>query len=164
MTVEHIVHLAQQFAQAQKQWHFHILTPDCMLNTKKQYALILENVTDQQVHAVYADQPYMGVGQTLVQLLHGNDVLRDRGDELSVPPSPQVSKLLKRAQELSLQGLFWHHHMLFPGCQFNKHSDKWVIIFEDPATQELIESISEQEPKGDLQHIEALFYAQTAGH
>ena len=50
--------------------------------------------------------------------------------------------------------------MLFPGCKYNKHGDKWVIVFEDMEKGEIIESISEDEPKSDLQHIEGLFYSQ----
>ena len=50
--------------------------------------------------------------------------------------------------------------MLFPYCKFNKNKGKWTIIFEDKEKNEIIESITDTEPKTDLQYIEALFYSQ----
>lgn len=50
--------------------------------------------------------------------------------------------------------------MLFPNCMFNKNKDKWAIIFEDQERNEIIESVTDKEPKTDLQYIESLFYSQ----
>jgi hypothetical protein len=43
---------------------------------------------------------------------------------------------------------------------FNNSKGKWTIIFEDQENNEVIESVTKDEPKSDLQHIEKLFYAQ----
>jgi len=160
MNVEGIRVLARQFSQAGKAWHFHILTPDCMLNDTGMYALILENTTDHTEQAVYSEEPYMGIGEELVKLLHGSDVVRAESDSNPIPPSAQVSEMLVRAKALSAKGIFWHHHMLFPGCKYNTHGNNYVLIFEDAETGKKLESISESEPKADLQYIESLFYAQ----
>jgi len=109
---------------------------------------------------VCSDEPYLGVGRELVKLLHGDDVVKDEPEENIVPPSEQVGRLLVRAKQLTEKEKFWHHHMLFPGCKYNKHGNKWVIVFEDQEQGKIIESVSENEPKSDLQHIERLFYNQ----
>jgi hypothetical protein len=160
-TISQIKKKAKQLASAGKNWHFHILTPECQLNDKKSYALILENATDDEVLVCYSDEPYMDIGKELVKLLHGEDVVKDKNQQTEVTePSPQVQEILKRAQQLNAAGKSWHHHLLFPGCRFNNHPDKWVIIFEDKEAGEIIESVSDNEPKEDLQHIETLFYQQ----
>ncbi len=160
MTSDDIMALAKKIAEQKKKWHFHILTPECQLNDSNKYALVLENVTDRKEYVVYSEEPYMSIGQELVKLLHGDDVVKDKEEEKNTPPSQKVVQLLERAKDLAQKGIFWHHHMLFPGCKYNKHSNKWVIVFEDPEKREIIESISGDEPKSDLQHIEGLFYSQ----
>lgn len=71
-----------------------------------------------------------------------------------------IIQMGQKAKQLNKSGKAWHHHMLFPGCMFNKHVGKYVIVFENKKAGEIIESISDDEPKGDLQHIETLFYKQ----
>lgn len=160
MTVEEIKKLAEQFSKTGKKWHFHILTPECQLNDTGKYTLVLENTSDNQEHSVLSDEPYMNIGQELVKLLHGDDVIKNEKETKPSEPSESVKKLLNRAKELMAKGQFWHHHMLFPGCKYNQHDNKWVIVFEEKEKGEIIESVTETEPKGDLQHIEALFYSQ----
>ena len=161
ITIDQLKTKAQEFAQDHKKWHFHILTPGCQLNDTDRYALVLENTTDGESFACFSDEPYMGVGKELVKLLHGDDVVKeDSGEEKSLEPSEQVKKILEKAGQLRAEGKPWHHHMLFPGCKYNKYGDKWVIIFEDKEAGEIIEAISDDEPKSDLEHIETLFYQQ----
>jgi len=159
-TIEEIKKTAQEYAANGIKWHFHILTPECTLNTTKEYALILENASNDTMCVCYSATPYMTIGKELVQLLHGKDVIKETKEQKELPPSPKVEKLIQRAKELIEKGVFWHHHMLFPYCAFNKQKGKWAILFEDKENNEVIESISETEPKSDLQHIEALFYSQ----
>ncbi len=159
-TSDEIKRIAHDYALKGIKWHFHILTPDCQLNDVKEYALILESVTDENIYVCFSTTPYMSIGKELVLLLHGSEVLKGNEEYKEVPPSPQVEKLLERARNLTEKGVFWHHHMLFPYCIFNKNKGKWTILFEDKENNEVIESVSENEPKRDLQHIEALFYSQ----
>ncbi len=159
-SVEEIKKLAEQYSTWGNKWHFHILTPQCQLNTENKYALILENATNNKTYVCYSKEPYMSIGKELVQLLHGKDVMKSQTEMKVVPPSSCVKKLLARARELNEQGKFWHHHMLFPYCMFSKNNGKWSIIFEDQERNEIIESITDKEPKTDLQYIESLFYSQ----
>jgi len=154
-----ILQTAQTLSQQKKSWHFHILTPQCQLNETNKFALILENCTDSKSYVTYSEKLYMTAGKVLIQVLHGDDVIQETKTE-HIPPSTEVKKLLKRAKELKELGTFRHHHMLFPDFIFNKNKGKWTIIFEDQEKNEIIEKISDDEPKNDLQHIEALFYRQ----
>jgi len=159
-TINEIVQKAKEFSGSGKKWHFHILTPECQLNKKGGYVLVLENTRDNEVFVCYSDEPYMDAGKKLVKLLHGEGVVRENKQEELQPPSFQVARILEKAKQLNSLGKGWHHHMLFPGCKFNSHQDKWVIIFEHKEAGEIIESVSDEEPKGDLKHIETLFYQQ----
>lgn len=160
MKVDEMRELAKECARSGKSWHFHILTPECKLNSSGKYALVLENTTDGKEYIVYSDTPFMGIGKTLITLLHGNDVMKGETEPKPTPPSKMVERILTRVKELMAKGIFWHHHMLFPGCKYNTHGDQWVIVFEDKEQGEIIESVSDSEPKSDLQYIEGLFYGQ----
>lgn len=160
-TIKEIKQKAKELVTTKKKWHFHILTPECQLNDEDNYALVLENTTDDESFVCRSDEPYMDIGKELVKLLHGDDVVDDKAQKVEkAEPSEQVQKILSRAKQLNSEGKAWHHHMLFPNCRFNKHQGKWTIIFEDKESGEVIESVSDNEPKGDLQHIETLFYQQ----
>lgn len=160
MTLNEVRKFAQQCAEQKKVWHFHILTPTCRLNDSKKYALVVENSTDSEEYIAYSEEPFMGIGQELVKMLHGTDVIKEKTGTQSIPPSKQVQRLLLRAKELANKNTFWHHHMLFPNCKYNKQQGKWAIVFEDQEKSEIIESVSDEEPKSDLQYIESLFYSQ----
>ena len=157
-SIEKIFQTAVRLQEKNQPWHFHILTPDCRLNNSTQYALVLE--TKDQLLVNYAEKPYLEIGEQLVRLLHGNTVMSKNLEALP-PPSPSVQPILARARELTKQGQFWHHHLLFPHCQYNTHPGQWVLIFEDPRSREILESVTDQEPKADLKHVETLFYSQT---
>ena len=159
---DRIVELASDFAERDVSWHFHILTPECQLNDSDRYALVLENATDEAAFVACSDEPYMDVGKQLVKLLHGADVVREGDDEKGAEgtPSASVAKILERGRELMEANVYWHHHMLFPDCIYNRHQDKWTIVFEDMEAGEIIESVTKDEPKGDLKLIETLFYSQ----
>lgn len=160
-TINQIIETAKRLSNEKKKWHFHILTPECQLNDSKSYALVLENTTDDETLVCYSDEPYMDIGKELVKLLHGENVVTvDKQKPNEVEPSAQVKRILQRARQLNEKGESWHHHMLFPNCRFNKHKGKWTIVFEDKEKDEVIESVSDDEPKADLQHIETLFYQQ----
>ena len=159
-TSSQIVGIAESCAASMKSWHFHLMSPECLLNKTGKYALILENGTDHETYECLSESPYMDIGKNLVQLLHGNDVIKTEVEPKLLPPSPAVSKILVRAKQSNGRGKFWHHHMLFPDCAYNKNSGQWAIVFEDQENKEVIISLSDAEPKNDLQYIENLFYQQ----
>jgi hypothetical protein len=43
-------------------------------------------------------------------------------------------------------------------CRFNKNSPQHTLIFEDPESSEILESVTDEEPTNDLKQIEGLFY------
>ena len=103
---------------------------------------------------------FMGLDGCL-PLLHGSEVFDDVAKRSDHQPSTIVQAILKRAKELNEKGIAWHHHMLFPDCQFNSHPGKFCLMLEDPETGKTYESVTDQEPIFDLQQIEPLYTAQT---
>lgn len=150
---------AKEFSIQKKSWHFHILTPGCLFNTNPDYALILEIPSDGRILVNYSKEKPMEAGKELVKLLHGSDVVQ-KTPSVSVTSPGGIKKILGRASQINARGDFWHHHLLFPDCTFNKNPGKWTLILEDPQTKEILESVTENEPKEDLKQIETLFYGQ----
>lgn len=156
-SIDEIRTKAHELHDTNAEWHFHMLTPDCSLNHQDQYAFIVER-TDEPVSYVYvSDQAEKELDQELLPLLHGDEVLEEKAADSTYEPSDVVKSIIKRAGELNEQGVEWHHHVLFPTCQFNTHPGKFVLMLEDPQTKEVLESVTDQEPIGDLQQIEPLF-------
>ena len=158
VTKEEILHKARQLADAQSEWHFHLLTPDCLLNMSKQFVLVLEDKDAKEVYAFSSDEKPMETSEALLRLLHGNKIM-DEKEELG-ELSENVKQMMLRAKELNDHGFFWHHHVLFPYCTYNNHQGKWTIIFEDPEKKEKTESVSDTEPKANMKEIEPAFYHQ----
>ena len=70
-----------------------------------------------------------------------------------------------QSRHLSYLGYFGHPKVkiknLFAGCNpVSGCQGKWMIIFEDLEKKEILESVTEKEPKADLKQIESLFYQQ----
>lgn len=158
-SINTIVAHAKKANTSSQKWHFHILSPECDLNTKKQFALVFENTDTQETLVHYSANPLMSTGKQLVQLLHGQDVIPTQKQALT-QPSAFIQPILAKASELSKKRQFWHHHLFFPACQFNPHLGQWTICLEDQESGEVLESVYAKEPKSDLKHLEALFYAQ----
>lgn len=151
---------AHDFAGRGKNWHFHILTPDCLFNLKRRYAFILEDTEDKQYFVHYSNQLESKLGRELAPMLHGAKVFQQAENDNKYTPSQAVQHMLARAGELSALRTEWHHHMLFPGCRYNKNAPKYTLVFEDPETHTTIENTTNSEPSDDLKLIEKLFYAQ----
>lgn len=149
---------ALQFHESGLKWHFHILTPTCSLNEKPKYAFVLECPDQHEGYVHYSDQAEKVLGQELAPLLHGAKVLNQETTSEGYEPSSTVSKIIARAKKLNAQDTEWHHHLLYPGCQFNTHSPQFELIFEDPKARETLQSLSDKEPTNDLKQIEGLFY------
>ncbi|MGD8744531.1 MAG: hypothetical protein PVJ52_02980 [Candidatus Woesebacteria bacterium] len=111
VSVNKIRSLANRFNKEGNKWHFHILTPECQLNDRDDYALVLESAVNNKSYVCYSKKPYMNIGEELVKLLHGDDVIKDKKDGTSVPSS-KVEKLLKRAKELNEKGHFWPSYVV----------------------------------------------------
>ncbi|MFA7253242.1 MAG: hypothetical protein WC107_01665 [Patescibacteria group bacterium] len=160
-----IEELAKEYKKKGKKWHFHILTPDCRLNQSNDFVMMLENTTDDESFVLYSTKPLTELGKNLLKLLYEEDMIRDSSvaqneNNEYTELAPEVQAMIDRAKELNKQGKFWHHHMFFPECMFNQDKGKWTIIFEDTEKGEIMRSVSLEEPRSELKHIEALFYNQ----
>lgn len=158
ITIEQVMERAKEFQNQGKKWHFHMLTPDCMFNVQDKQAFVLENVTDSHSFVVYSDTRYMEQGQKLVKMLHGEKILDNRPEKQEDDAAIEI--IVEKAKKYNERGISWHHHMLFPHCIFNKHTGKWCIVFEDKEENKIIDSLSEHEPKENLNKVEVLYYAQ----
>jgi hypothetical protein len=159
-SLETVVEKAKSWQAQGKSWHFHLLTPDCVFNTRRHgYALVLENETDGQTYVAYSDQSPMEVDHELVILLHGDEILAEE-KITSAPTNEQMQFILKSARELNGREIPWHHHMLPPACIFNSHKGQWNIFFEDKKDDKVVEALYDGEPVDDIRQIEVLFFAQ----
>jgi hypothetical protein len=159
-TIAEAAGLARAWQAEGKTWHFHMLTPNCFFNERKdKQAFILENRSEDNTYVVYSDERYVTEGRELVCLLHGADIVSENPAGCG-EPCPAVQEMLSRAESLNARQVHWHHHMLFPDCIFNKRAGLWNLVFEDPETGALWESTSEREPRQSLRAIEVLYYAQ----
>jgi len=147
--------------QAQgKSWHFHMLTPTCALNPRKdRFAFVLENGTDHRSYVVYSEREHTQAGQELVRMLHGDNIL-DREEARTGGGGEKIQEILRRIEDLNDRRIPWHHHMLFPDCIFNRHEGKWNILFEDTEREDIVELLYDQEPVDDLRKIEVLYYKE----
>lgn len=159
VTKEEIVQIGEGLNAQNSPWHFHLLTPDCLLNSSDKFVLVLEDKDNKEVYTYSADDKPMDASESLLRLLHGNKIMDDKEEDLG-KMSEKVTEMMQRAKELNGHGFFWHHHVLFPYCTYNPHPGKWTIILEDPEKKEKMESISDQEPKADMKIIEPAFYHQ----
>ena len=158
ITIDEVMEKAKQWQKEGKKWHFHMLTPDCMFNEKKdKHAFVLENSTDNEVFVVYSDERYMEQGQELVKMIHGDEIMSEGSKPIE---DENIKIILEKAKRFNEQGIHWHHHMLFPDCIFNKHKGKFCIVFEDKEEGRIIEAVSDEEPKENLNKIEVLYYQQ----
>jgi hypothetical protein len=158
ISIEKAEELANEWYNNSKKWHFHMLTPDCVFNERDdKQAFVLENISDKEVYVVYSDKRYMGVGQRLVKLIHGDKILAEETDSIS---NDIMKTIIEKAKSLNEKDVHWHHHMLFPDCKYNKHKGKWNIVFEDQETGNVLEALYDHEPVSDLRAVEVLYYAQ----
>lgn len=160
ITIQELVSIAKKIHTERKKCHFHMLTPDCMFNERKdKQAFVLENETDNKVFVAYSDERYMEEGKELVKLIHGDKIVEDKETDSKIVDE-DIKLILEKTKKLNEQGIHWHHHMLFPNCIFNKHKGKWCIVFEDTEENKITESVSDDEPTNNLRAIEVLYYQQ----
>lgn len=143
--------------QNQAPWHFHILSPSCIFNDRKQFAFILEDIEDEETYVYYSDRSEKQLGSELAPLLHGKEVF---AEGIKKDISTEARNIIERATSLNQKGLEWHHHVLFPGCRFNDNSPRYTLVLEDPESKTTLTSVTDTEPKAELSLLEPLFYAK----
>jgi hypothetical protein len=159
-TLDDVVLIAERAHSAGKKWHFHILAPSCCFNPHKDsYGLMVEIPLESLTVTAFVAQRPVEQGKKLVSLLHGSQALRGTGCSAEIE-NEVTSQILERARCCNALKIPWHHHMLFPDCALNSSPGKWNLIFEDPASGEILNALYDAEPLNDLKEVEALFYAQ----
>ena len=157
VTMEQIRSRALALNEEGIDWHFHILTPLCIFNQKKKYAVILENLGNNWVH--YSEKKPSELGRELAPLMHKASVLDQATTDEDYRPTVAVKQMVSRAEKLNAAGVEWHHHVLPRSCKFNEDSANFTLVFEDPKIG-VIKQSSDIEPINDLKQIEPLFYNQ----
>jgi hypothetical protein len=152
--------LAQRFQAEHKDWHFHILPPDCLHNPfPSEYALVMEDDTSATPYIAQAGDSFPEVDKVLVRMLHGESIL-----DVSASAEPEElagSRMLANLRDLHMSGSTWHHHMHFPGCVINPLPGQWSISVESPGFL-FVEAFAE-EPIGVLREVEMLFFGKDGG-
>jgi hypothetical protein len=161
-SIEEVVETAKKLQEEGRKWHFHLLTPDCVFNKRKdKHAFVLENESTGETLIVYSYKTYKPQGRELAKLLYGKGIFDEpKGEAQSHPSGKSMQEILENARRLKREDRPWHHHVLPPNCIFNKHRGKWEIIFEDNEEGRSLSSVTSHEPKEDLKKIEILFYSQ----
>lgn len=179
ITLRHIERKAEQWQSEGRQWHFHMLTPDCAFNEREdQHAFVLESRYDDEDYVAYVHkiapsdeskasysavdlpQSFMELGQRLVSMLYGEEIL-DEDTGATESDNEQMRSVLEKARQLNTEGIHWHSHLSPPYCALNEHKGKWSIVFENRAHDEFMEVLYDEEPVEDLNRIEVLYYKQT---
>ncbi len=148
-----VIRKASRWNHSRIKWHFHLFSPNCLLNPTKSHELVLES--ENGVYFAASRSSFMDTGKHLLHLL---DNAQSKG-----PTSPHanvLSKVLIRARHLSNKKIRWHNHLLLPKCVFNKLAGKWVIVFEDPLNNKITEIAYRHYPRVDLLKFDELFYSQ----
>lgn len=154
-----LISKAKTFVEKGITWHFHILTPECHLNKKKKFSLVLEGDSGKEIYIEYSEEMPRKMGEQLLQLLHGKDMATvTPANAKSLSEASQ--EIIKQARKLTKVKKFWHHHVLFPDCVFNKHPGKWLLMFEINGEKQILESVCDGKPVAELKEIEPLFYTQ----
>lgn len=161
ISLEEVRAKALQANEQDLHWHFHVLTPQCQYNPKKSYAFALE-VPEGNYLSFTAHAPNE-LGRELAPLAHKADVLNQASTDVNYQPSLAMQQIIARAKALTEQGIEWHHHVTFKGCQFHVGSSNYAFVFEDPERGVTVVPL-EQEPINDLKQIEPLFYSQRPAH
>ena len=145
--------LAQNLAKDGKHWHSHVLSPGCLHNPFKGYALVIEDDTAAIPYISDCGNAFPEVDKDLVKMLHGADILDSSQRAGLVPPSQVLNHLAVLQEQMTP----WHHHMHFPGCAFNPHPGKWSISVESPDL--LVAEAFGAEPIDVLREVEVLYFA-----
>lgn len=157
-SLERIRALAKKYQREGLKWHFHLLTPSCVFNKSGQYAFVLECNENKASLVHYSRKPERELGEELAPLVHGANILKNEKSQDISSPSEAGKKIIGRARELNSANIEWHHHVFAPGCTFNEEGAKYILVFEDPESNEVLKNESEHEPTNDLKEIEKLFY------
>lgn len=124
-----LIDAASAVHERRERWHFHVLSPNCLLNANAGKYVLAVEMTDQKrtVGVVYEERP-VDVNKRLLGMLHGADALAKKKD-VSGELGPAEDAAIAGIVDAKEKGLPWHHHMMFPDCVLND-SGRWRIVLE----------------------------------
>jgi hypothetical protein len=160
ITIEQACELAKTWQTAGESWHFHVLFPGCVFNTRSnQYAMALENRTTDQTYVVYSDIGFAKVSQELLKMQYGNNFLNK--SQASVGhTTKQIKPIVDQCEVYSRDNILWHHHLFFPDCIFNEHPGKWNIVMEGSGQSKIMNALYDQQPVEDFQQLEIAYFKE----
>lgn len=150
---------ASSWQEQRKAWHFHVLFPNCIFNTRKdRYAMVLENRMDGETYVIYSDDGFAKFSQELLKMNYGNDILKAHaGGTAQEKPDNPLFAHIKRFKQNKIP---WHHHMLFPDCILNDHPGKWNIVLEGSGEPQVYNALYDEDPLDDLSRIEIEYFKE----
>lgn len=98
------------------------MSPACAFNRDEQYAFVLESLDANESYAHYSDQPEEGLDRGLAPLLHNNKALNPKTTNEDYATTPNVRRIIERANQLNEKNVLWHHRMLYTKRIFNLHA------------------------------------------
>lgn len=159
ITIDQAREKARSWLTKGKNWHFHVLFPDCVFNTQSnQFALVLENRTADQTFAVYSDNGFAKISQEFLKLRYGDSILETQAGV--VPQEKPANTLLTQCEVFKQNKVLWHHHLLFPDCIFNQHPGKWNIVLEGSGEARTFNALYDEEPMDDFRQLEIEYFKE----
>ncbi|MDE1851645.1 MAG: hypothetical protein KGH69_03080 [Candidatus Micrarchaeota archaeon] len=150
--------LARQLKRNGSQWHWHLLGARCAFNRHKgRFAIVLEDSRSRTNYVCLFSKKPKREAKTLANMAYGKGFMDKKG---AGRHNPRFDAIIRRAKELSAQGIEWHHHHLNPECVFNYRKGKDCIILEDPVRKRTMVAVYKGKPMRDLTRLEKLFYSQ----
>jgi len=155
MKFEEILNKAKDYNKRGTNWHFHMLSPECMFNKRKdKFCIRLEDTDKHATYEAVFDSKPLAEAERLASLQYKESFLVDG----KTSENKEFKKILARAKSLCTDAIDWHHHHIFPDCEFNKYPGKHCIVFEDPIKKTVIWAVYENDYHADLMELERLFY------
>jgi hypothetical protein len=156
VALEDCLALGESLRGTGRQWHSHVLSPDCRHNPfGSHYAIVIEDDTAGAASIAEGTTAFPEVDRQLVKMLHGDDIL-DSTKVAGGAEAARSSLLLAHIMALQSKGLRWHHHVHFPTCVFNPHSGTWSITVE--ADNSLFSEAFAEEPLDTIREIQVIYF------
>lgn len=157
ISLEDLKATAEELAANGAPWHFHVVTSACnILPYRSGVVFVLEDSAAGGVYSADATEADLDAGAYLLGLLHPG--VTDKQPTVPEGSLNSNDELVAKAREYLAAGTHWHHHVLFPDCEFNPSPGHWTVTLE--GDDEIMQESFAEQPKALIQEIEPLFYSQ----
>ena len=146
--------------QQGEKWHFHVFFPNCVFNLQNdRYALVVENRSADQTFVTYSPVGFAKISQDLLRLIYGDHIL-DKKQDSNKSHEKETRPIVYQCEQFIREKIPWHHHILFPDCNFNQHPGKWHLVLEGGADPQIFSALYDEEPLDDLQQLEIKYFKE----